>query len=120
MSIDKYISSFPPDVQDRLKQLRTIIRKAAPKAEEIIKYGMPTYMLDGNLVYFAGYKKHIGFYPLPKSFHTEAGAMKFGAGSLRLPNDQKLPVTLIKRIIKFRIAENKRRLHSRQSKKGKK
>ncbi len=108
-TIDEYIAGFPPDVQKILTKVRTTIRRAAPGAEETIKYRMPTFMLNGNLVYFAGFEKHIGFYPVPtgiQAFEKELSVYKQGRGSVQFPLDQPIPFDLISRIVKFRVKEN--------------
>ncbi len=107
--IDQYILNFPREIQLLLEQIRTTIQKAAPDAEETIGYGIPTYKLNGNLVHFAGYKNHIGFYPAPsaiKKFATELSKFKGAKGSVQFPIDQKLPLTLITKITTFRVKEN--------------
>ncbi|HTE25574.1 iron chaperone [Flavitalea sp.] len=108
-TIDNYIAGFPEDVQKLLKQMREIISKAAPKAEEAIKYAMPTFTLHGNLVHFAGYKNHIGFYPAPsgiESFKEELSQYKNSKGAVQFPLDKPLPVALITKIVKFRVKES--------------
>lgn len=108
-TIDEYIAGFPPDVQSMLGQIRKTIREAAPEAEETIKYQMPTFMLKGNLVYFAAFEKHIGFYPIPsgiEAFKAELAAYEQGKGSVRFPLDQPMPLDLISRIVKWRVQEN--------------
>lgn len=108
-SIDEYIKSFPPEIQNKLEELRAAIKKIAPEAEEKISYGMPAFTLNGNLVYFAAFKKHIGFYPIPsgmKAFEEELKAYKTGKGSVQFPIDEPLPVELINRVVKFRVEEN--------------
>lgn len=110
LDIDEYIAQFPPDVQKRLTETRDLIQTAAPKAEEIISYGIPTYKQDGILVYFGGYAKHIGFYPTPSAiveFADELAGYKGAKGSVQFPHDKPLPKSLIKRIVKFKIGENK-------------
>ncbi len=107
--IDCYISQFPPDVQKRLHLLREMIRKAAPEAEERIAYEMPTYYLNGNLVHFAAFKKHIGLYPTPSgiaAFREELAEYKNAKGSVQFPHSRPLPYDLIRRIIEFRVDEN--------------
>ena len=108
--IDEYIAGFPDDVQAILQKIRTTIRKAAPAAEETIKYRMPTFTLKGRyLVYFAAYKKHIGFYPAPignAEFEEELSAYESGKGTARFPLDRPVPYDLISRIVKFRVKEN--------------
>lgn len=108
-SIDGYIGSHPANVQKLLKQIRSTIRKAAPGSEEAIKYGIPTFVLNGNLVHFAGYKNHIGFYPAPvgiEAFKEETSKYEAGKGTLQFPLDQPLPLDLITRIVKFRVQQN--------------
>jgi uncharacterized protein YdhG (YjbR/CyaY superfamily) len=107
-TFDEYIAGFPKETQKVLQQVRTTIKKAAPKAEEKISYGMPAFTLNGNLVYFAGYKNHIGFYALPtghKAFQKELSGYKSGKGSVQFPLDQPMPLALIAKIVKFRIKE---------------
>lgn len=108
-NIDEYIAGFPPDVQKILQKIRTTIQKAAPDAEETISYKMPTFKLNGNLVYFAGFKNHIGFYPIPtgiKKFEKELSVYKQGRGSVQFPLDKPIPYDLIAKIVKFRVKEN--------------
>jgi uncharacterized protein YdhG (YjbR/CyaY superfamily) len=108
-NIDEYIAGFPPDIQEILQKIRTTIRKAAPKAEETIKYQMPTFTLNGNLVHFAAFKKHIGFYPTPtgtREFQKELSIYKGAKGSVQFPLDQPIPFGLIGKIVKFRAKEN--------------
>ncbi len=108
-NIDEYIADFPPDVQKILQKIRLTVRKAAPQAEETIKYRMPTFTLNGNLVHFAAFKKHIGFYPTPtgtKEFQRELSVYKGAKGSVQFPLDQPIPFGLISRIVKFRVKEN--------------
>lgn len=108
-SIDTYISDYPKNIQSQLKSLREIVRKAAPNAEETIKYGIPTFVLNGNLVHFGGFKNHIGFYPTPsgiKAFKKELSVYKNTKGSVHFPIDKPLPLTLITKIVTFRIKEN--------------
>lgn len=107
--IDEYIASFPEDVQEILEKIRTTIRKAAPNAEETINYGIPTFTLKGNLVHFAGFKKHIGFYPTPtgiERFKKELSVYEGAKGSVQFPLDKPIPYGLISKIVKFRIKEN--------------
>ena len=107
--IDNYIESFPPIVQKQLKEIRAIIKAAAPEAQELISYGMPAYKLHGMLVYFAGYKAHIGFYPTPsgiKKFLQKMKDFKCSKAAVQFPIDQPLPKDLIKEIMVFRINEN--------------
>lgn len=108
-NIDEYIAGFPPEVQEILQKIRLTIRKAAPKAEEAISYMMPTFKLHGNLVFFAAYKKHIGFYPAPRgneAFKEELSAYDGGKGTVQFPLDKPIPYALIRKIVKFRVQEN--------------
>lgn len=108
-AIDAYIAEFPVDVQAKLQELRATIRAAAPDAEERISYQMPTFYLHGNLVHFAAYARHIGFYPIPQgiaAFAAELARYKQGKGSVQFPLDEPLPLELIGRIVAFRVAEN--------------
>lgn len=108
--IDSYIASFPKETQVLLKQMRTTIHKIVPEAQEAIKYSMPTYILNGNLVHFAGYEKHIGFYPAPSAmvaFKNELSVYKTGKGSVQFPLDKPLPIDLIREMVAFRVMENK-------------
>jgi uncharacterized protein YdhG (YjbR/CyaY superfamily) len=111
-NIDDYIARYPQDVQAILKKIRTTIRKAAPDAEETISYQMPTFTLKGNLVCFAAFKKHIGFYPVPTGiakFKKELSVYKQGRGSVQFPFDRPIPYGLISKIVKFRVEENVKR-----------
>jgi uncharacterized protein YdhG (YjbR/CyaY superfamily) len=115
-NIDAYIATFPKDTQKLLKEVRATIKKAAPKAEEAIKYAMPTFVLNGNLVHFAGYKNHIGFYPAPtgiKAFQKELSIYKSGKGSIQFPIDQPIPLTLIAKIVKYRVQQNIEKLQTK-------
>jgi uncharacterized protein YdhG (YjbR/CyaY superfamily) len=108
-TIDEYIAGFPREIREMLEKIRTTIRKAAPEAEEAIKYRMPTFTLKGNLVHFAAFKKHIGFYPTPtgtEEFQKELSVYKGGKGSVRFPLDKPIPFDLISEIVKFRVKEN--------------
>jgi uncharacterized protein YdhG (YjbR/CyaY superfamily) len=108
-TIDEYILQFPPEVRKILKKLRTVIKKAAPEAEEKISYQMPAFALHGNLVYFAAFKNHIGFYPTSggiETFRDELSAYVGGKGSARFPLGEPLPYGLVERIVRFRVAEN--------------
>jgi uncharacterized protein YdhG (YjbR/CyaY superfamily) len=108
-SIDEYISRFPPEVQEKLKRLRKIIRESAPEAEEKMSYQIPTFTFHGNLVHFAAYKNHIGFYPTPsgiEAFKHELSEYKMSKGTVQFPLNMPLPYELVKKIVKFRVAEN--------------
>ena len=109
-TIDAYIAAFPDDVQTILQHIRRTIHEIAPEATEAIAYGMPTFRLHGNLVHFAGFKNHIGFYPVPSgmmAFKDELAAYKQGKGSVQFPLDKPMPLDLIRRIVAFRVEENK-------------
>lgn len=111
-SIDAYIKGYPKKAQILLNELRTLIAKIAPQAEETIKYGIPTFVLNGNLVHFGAYEKHIGFYPGASgivAFKKELAKYKSGKGSVQFPIDEPLPDTLIERIVRFRVAENEKK-----------
>lgn len=111
-SIDEYIAQFPEEVQAALRTMRATIHAAAPEAEERISYAMPTFTYHGNLVHFAALKNHIGFYPRPsgiEAFAEETARYGSTKGALRFPLDQPLPVDLITRIVRFRVAENMER-----------
>ncbi len=109
-TVDEYIAAQPAELQQRLKQMRACIKKAAPKAEESISYQMPAYKTFGKpLVYFAGYEKHVGFYATPTGHDAFAKALanyKQGKGSVQFSNTEKLPLELIAKIVQFRVKEN--------------
>lgn len=108
-TIDEYIQAFPPPVQDILQKIRQTVRRAAPEASEGISYQMPTFRHNGNLVHFAAYKNHIGFYPSPtgtEAFKEALAQYKGGKGSIRFPLDKPVPYDLIEKIVRFRVAEN--------------
>jgi uncharacterized protein YdhG (YjbR/CyaY superfamily) len=108
-TIDEYIAGFPPEVQTILQKIRLTIKKAAPDAAETISYQMPTFTLHGNLVHFAAFKNHIGFYPVPSGidkFKKELAVYQQGKGSVQFPLDQPIPYSLISKIVKFRVKEN--------------
>ena len=118
-NIDEYISAFPSNVQKLLKQMRSTIKKAAPQAAETISYAMPTFTLNGNLVHFAGYKNHIGFYPSPygiEAFKKEMSVYAGAKGSVQFPLDKPLPLELITKIVAFRVAENMEKALKKTSK----
>lgn len=122
-NIDEYISGFPKETQKLLKQMREIIAKAAPDAVEVISYGMPAFKQDGVLVYFAGYAKHIGFYPTSSgiaNFQKEISAYKNSKGAIQFPLDKALPVALITKIVKFRVKEDLFRTQEKKLKAKKK
>ena len=116
-NIDEYIAGFPNDVQKLLEKIRLTIRKAAPDAEEAIKYQIPTFTLKGNLVHFAAYKQHIGFYPAPRGiekFKKELSVYEGGKGTVRFPLDKPIPFDLISKIVKFRVQNNLERGDKRE------
>jgi uncharacterized protein YdhG (YjbR/CyaY superfamily) len=107
--IDEYIAGFPRDVQVILKKVRATIKAAAPGAQETINYQIPTFVLKGNLVHFAAFKKHIGFYPTPTGiakFKDELSVYEGAKGSVQFPLDKPMPFVLISKIVKFRVREN--------------
>jgi uncharacterized protein YdhG (YjbR/CyaY superfamily) len=119
-SIDEYIATFPEPTQEILQTLRATIKAAAPDAKEKISYQMPTFDLKGNLVHFAAYPKHIGFYPAPRGievFKEELSIYKGAKGSVQFPIDEPLPLDLISRIVTFRVAENLKKAEEKASKK---
>jgi uncharacterized protein YdhG (YjbR/CyaY superfamily) len=109
IDVDDYIGRFPSEVQAILEQVRQTIRAAAPQAQERIGYQMPAYNLEGNLVYFGGFKTHIGFYPTSTGiaqFEEELAGYKWAKGSVQFPLDRPMPLELITRIVRFRVEEN--------------
>jgi len=111
-TIDEYIVTFPAEVQRKLSQLRVLIREVVPEAQEKISYQMPTFTLNGNLVHFAAFPKHIGFYPTPSGvaeFERELAKYKQGKGSVQFPLYEPLPLELIRRIVKYRAEENRKK-----------
>lgn len=116
-NVDEYIDQFPPEVKTVLQGLRKTIKAAAPQAEEIISYAMPAYKYNGVLVYFAGYKNHIGFYGTPtghEAFKKELSIYKSGKGSVQFPLDKPLPLKLITRIVKFRVKQNEDKIGTKK------
>ncbi len=108
--IDGYIRNFPPQIREILENLRNIIHENAPGAVEVIRYGIPTFELNGNLVHFAAFEHHIGFYPTPsgiEAFEKELTPYSHAKGSVRFPLDQPIPYDLVKRIVQFRVEENR-------------
>lgn len=119
-TIDEYIANFPADVQEKLQQIRMTIRKAAPQAEETINYQMPTFTLKGNLVHFAAFVHHIGFYPAPsgiEKFKDELVGYKQAKGSVQFPLDQPIPFDVIAKIVEYRVQENLERAEAKKKKK---
>lgn len=108
-NIDEYIAAFPTDIQAVLQEIRKIIRQAAPEAQECISYAIPTFSQNGHLVHFAAFKNHIGFYATPtghEAFAKELSNYKQGKGSVQFPLNKPMPLDLIAKIVKFRVAEN--------------
>jgi uncharacterized protein YdhG (YjbR/CyaY superfamily) len=109
-SIDEYIATFPKDIQALLEAVRATIKAAAPDAQETISYQMPTFVLNGHLVYFAAWKNHIGLYPasggVPEAFKDELSKYERTKGTIKFPISQPLPLELISRIVQFRVSEN--------------
>lgn len=116
-SIDEYIEQFPKEIQLILNKLRATIRDAAPRATETINYQIPTFTFNGNLVHFAAFKNHIGFYPTPSgmtAFAKELSAYKGAKGSVQFPLDQPIPYDLIARIVRFRVKENEQKARKKK------
>jgi uncharacterized protein YdhG (YjbR/CyaY superfamily) len=108
-TIDEYIKDFPEDVQKILEKMRRVIHDAAPQAEEAMRYGIPTFRLNGNLVHFGAFKTHIGFYPAPRgieAFKKELEQFMGGKGTVKFPFDKPIPYDLVAKITKFRAEEN--------------
>jgi uncharacterized protein YdhG (YjbR/CyaY superfamily) len=108
-NIDEYIDIFPGEVQNMLEQIRSTIKQSAPQAIEVISYGMPAFKLNGILVWFAAYSKHIGFYPKASGievFKKELSVYKNAKGSVQFPHDKPMPLELISEIVKFRLEED--------------
>lgn len=108
-SVDAYIAGFTEETKKRLEEMRHIVNKAAPKAVEVISYGMPAVKINGIIVYYAGYKKHIGLYPHGspiKAFEAEISKYKYSKGAVQFPLDKALPAALITKIVKFRVKED--------------
>ena len=118
-TIDEYISLYPPKVQKLLQEIRAVIQKTAPDAQEAIKYQLPTFVLNGNLVHFGAFKNHIGFYPAPSGisvFKKELSVYESGKGSIQFPIDKEIPFDLISRIVQLRIQENLEKVKSKAKK----
>jgi uncharacterized protein YdhG (YjbR/CyaY superfamily) len=116
-NIDEYIATFPRSTQQKLEKIRAAIRKAAPTATETISYAMPTFKLNGNLVHFAGYKNHIGFYPAPtgvEAFKEELLAYKTSKGAIQFALEKQIPITLITKIVAFRVKENAKKVDNKK------
>ncbi len=118
--VTEYIKNSPKEAQPYLHKIRIAVRKAAPKAEEVMGYGIPTYKMDGNLVHFGGFKNHIGFFPSPAAitaFKKELTKYKLSKGTIQFPLDMALPVGLITRIVKFRLKEQLQKQKAKAKKK---
>jgi len=108
-SIDEYIAAFPKNVQSVMEKLRKAIKEQSPQTTEAISYQMPTFKLNGNLVHFAAYKKHIGFYPTPsaiEAFKEKLSGYKTSKGAVQFPLDKPLPIDLVKEMVRYRVKEN--------------
>ena len=117
-TVDQYIAAFPADVKKRMQQLRKTIKAGAPKADELISYQMPGYKYFGMLVYFAGYKNHIGFYPGAGGvleFYKELSSFKSAKGSVQFPHDRPIPYDIIGKIVRFRVKQNEEKLSLKKS-----
>ena len=111
--VDAYIAEFPHDIQEVLQSIRKAVRASAPEAEETIKYGIPTYVLHGNLVHFGGFSKHIALYPAPKkdeALREKIEPFLSGQSTLKFPLGKTIPIALIKQIVKYLVAEKKQKL----------
>lgn len=118
--VEDYIASFPEDIQELLKELREAVRETAPEAMEKISYGMPTFAMDGNIIHFAAFKNHIGLYPGADgvaAFQDELKPYKTSKGTIQFSLDQPLPMNLIKRIVNYKVEENKERTRLKTEKK---
>lgn len=119
-SIDEYIATFPEEIQKLLQELRATIKAAAPDAEEKISYQIPTFALKGNLVHFAAFKQHIGFYPTSngtQAFSKELSIYEGSKGTVRFPLEKPLPLKLISKIVEFRVTANLQKAKAKSSKK---
>ncbi len=119
-TIDEYIADFPADIQKILQEMRAVIRAAAPNAQEKISYQMPTFFLEGNLVHFAAFKQHIGFYPAPQGieeFKERLSVYKGAKGSVQFPLDKPMPFDLVSEIVQFRVRENLAKAEAKKKKK---
>lgn len=118
-NIDEYIGGFPAEVQEILQKIRSLIREAAPQAKEDIKYAIPTFTLNGNLVHFAAFKNHIGFYPTPsgtEKFQQELAIYKSAKGSVQFPLNQPMPYDLMRRMVEFRVQESLDKANAKKKK----
>jgi uncharacterized protein YdhG (YjbR/CyaY superfamily) len=118
-SIDEYIALYPPDVQKKLQEMRAVIQSCAPEATEKISYQMPTFYLNGNLVYFAAFKDHISLFPTPsgtEAFKKEIASYFHAKGTIQFPLDRPMPMDLVRKIVKFRVAENLKKAEAKKTK----
>ena len=121
-TIDEYIATFEPDIQKTLNEIRDFIKKEAPGATEKISYGMPTFYLDGNLVHFAAFKDHYGVFPSPSgidAFEAELAPYRSGKGTLRFALDKPIPWEIIRKVVRFRVAENAKKTKKKAKKTAK-
>ena len=121
-TIEEYIAAFPADIQKILQDVRTTIGRAAPDAHEAMKYGIPTFVLGGNLVHFGGFKTHVGFYPTPsgiEAFKKQLAVYEGAKGSVQFPVDRPMPLRLISRIVKFRVQETQQKATKKNAAKKK-
>ena len=119
-TIDEYIATFPPDIQEIMQKVRETVKTAVPQATEAISYGMPTFKLEGNLVHFGGAKNHLGFYPAPSgitAFAAELASYQSSKGAVQFPYEQPIPYELISKITQFRAAENLEKAAAKKKKK---
>ena len=119
-TIDTFIAEFSPEVQELLQTIRKIVHEAAPDAQEAIKYGMPTFTQYGNLVHFAAYKNHIGFYPTPSGidqFEQELAKYRTGKGTIQFPIGGPIPYDLIRKVVAYRVQENTKKAQEKAAKK---
>jgi len=118
-NIDEYIAGFPQSVQETLHKLRAIVREAAPDAEEALKYRIPTFVQHENLVHFAAFENHVGFYPTPsaiETFKNELKGYKSAKGSVQFPHEQPVPFALIKKMVQFRVDEIQSKMAAKKKK----
>jgi uncharacterized protein YdhG (YjbR/CyaY superfamily) len=108
-TVDEYVASFPNDVREKLESLRKTIKKAAPKAEELIAYNMASYKQDGPLLYFAAFKNHIGLYPRIATFKKELYKYEGGKGTVKIPIDEPIPLKLVSEMVKHQVQKNSKK-----------
>lgn len=115
-TVDEYIKRYPPKVQTQLRKVRQVIKKAAPQVQELVSYHMPAYKYQGMLVAFAAWKNHISLYPAPwgdEALRKEMSAYEGSKGTIKFPLDEPLPLSLIAKIVKYRVKKTKQSLHSK-------